>query len=207
MTLTKKKTTIAIDIDDVLSRSAEVIIEYSNNRWGTSLTIDDFSEDFTKLWQVDDEEMRRRFDEYIELGMPFTYEHDSSAVTALGKMKANYHLIIITSRSTRLKKDTISWVNKNYPGVFKEQHIYFAGFWDESLSGDAIKRTKGELVKSLNADYLIDDQLKHCLSVSDLGIDSILFGNYAWNRTENLPSNVKRSSDWTAIERYFDDRK
>ena len=44
---------IAIDIDDVLAESAKVFIEYSNNTWGTSLTVGDYIEDWSKMWQVD----------------------------------------------------------------------------------------------------------------------------------------------------------
>jgi 5'(3')-deoxyribonucleotidase len=38
------KPVIAVDIDDVLSHSARAVAEYSNERWGYSLTEDDFKE-------------------------------------------------------------------------------------------------------------------------------------------------------------------
>ena len=205
MTINKKRQTIAIDIDDVLSKSAKKIIEYGNQKWGMSLTINDYDEDFTKLWQVDNEEMRRRFDEYIEFGVLSTYEYDSDATLVLKKLKNDYDLIVITSRSTTLKNDTITWINEKYPGIFDEDHIHFAGFWDIVTDGNAIHCTKGELVKNLNANYLIDDQLKHCLSVSALGMKSILFGNYSWNKSDNLPQNVQRVENWLDILRYFDE--
>ena len=206
MTINKKRQTIAIDIDDVLAQSAKKIIEYGNQKWGMSLTINDYDEDFTKLWQVDNEEMRRRFDEYVEFGALSTYEHNLDAMSVLEKLKNNYDLIVITYRSTTLKNDTITWINEKYPGIFEEAHIHFAGFWDTVTDGNSIHCTKGELVKNLNADYLIDDQLKHCLSVSKLGIESILFGNYSWNKADTLPNNVERAKGWLDILRYFDER-
>lgn len=202
----KKRPIIAIDIDDVLAVSAEEIIAYGNRKWGTSLTINDYDEDFTKVWQVDHEEVGRRFDEYIKAGTFLAYEHKSSAKLVLDKLKNDYELIILTSRNAKLKDDTINWINKKYPDIFSESNIYFAGFWD-APNQLAVHQTKGELVKKLNADYFIDDQLKHCLSASKLGIESILFGDYPWNKHEDLPSNVRRANDWIDVMRYFDERK
>ena len=49
--MTKK--VIAVDIDDVLAESARNLVEYSNKSWGTNITVDDYDEDWAKLWQVD----------------------------------------------------------------------------------------------------------------------------------------------------------
>ena len=38
------KKTIAVDIDDVLGAEAEFIIGYSNNRWGTTFNLEDWTE-------------------------------------------------------------------------------------------------------------------------------------------------------------------
>lgn len=37
--------TIAVDLDDVLSASVPGFVAYSNKRWGTTLTLDDYDED------------------------------------------------------------------------------------------------------------------------------------------------------------------
>ncbi|HJQ08525.1 MAG TPA: hypothetical protein VJ836_03545 [Candidatus Saccharimonadales bacterium] len=37
---------IAVDIDDVLSASAEGFVVFSNKQWGTRLTLDDYTEDW-----------------------------------------------------------------------------------------------------------------------------------------------------------------
>lgn len=56
-----KKPKIAVDIDDVLSEFVPALIEYSNKKWGTKLTIDDFSEDYAQMWKVDHEVVKQRF--------------------------------------------------------------------------------------------------------------------------------------------------
>lgn len=66
--------------------------------------------------------------------------------------------------------------------------------------------TKGELAKSIGADYIIDDQIKHVLAAAELGIRGILFGDYAWNKADVLPDNVTRVNDWQEVLNYFETR-
>ena len=51
-----KRLTIAVDIDDVLARQVEGLVTFSNQRWGTVLTVDDYDEDWGVMWGVDLEE-------------------------------------------------------------------------------------------------------------------------------------------------------
>ncbi len=83
--------------------------------------------------------------------------------------------------------------------------IIFSGIWDDGKQ-DAHKRTKTEILQSIGADFLIDDQLKHCISAADAGIGAVLFGAYPWNRVDTLPRGVTRCSDWSAVLEYFDGR-
>ena len=65
-------------------------------------------------------------------------------------------------------------------------------------------RTKAELCQKLGVDCLIDDQLKHCIGVAELGMEAILFGDYGWNQSEALPTGVRRVVSWKGVEEYFD---
>ena len=47
---------IAIDIDDVLAENAIGFVAFSNERWGTRLSVDDYSEHWSEMWRVDSEE-------------------------------------------------------------------------------------------------------------------------------------------------------
>ncbi|MBC7869007.1 hypothetical protein H7X69_02425 [Candidatus Saccharibacteria bacterium] len=44
MPLAHSKPTIAIDIDNVLAYNAKGFVEFSNQRWGTTLEVDDWSD-------------------------------------------------------------------------------------------------------------------------------------------------------------------
>ena len=200
----KKRPVIAIDIDDVLANSAECLAEFSNCTWGTSLCADDYDENFMKLFGVSEEEARCRVNVLHESGAFANYRHKDSATSALRVLKNDYRLIILTSRQEFIKDDTLAWLEKKFPGVFDEKDVYFAGIYD---SNDGVlrmvNRTKGNIAKELGADFLIDDQPKHCAGASELGIKAILFGDYSWNRAEVLAIGVHRAKTWDDVLRYF----
>ncbi len=193
--------TIAIDIDDVLAANAEAFINFSNERWGTNLTVDDWTERWSELWKVDSREVQKRAKILHTSGVVSRYKHAQEAEAILKNLKKNYRLIIITSRRIQIQKETIAWVKKHYAGTFDD--IIFAGFYD-TKGVDPHSQTKAELAKSATADYLIDDQPKHCVAAAEIGIKGLLFGDYAWNRDiKKLPAGVARVKDWQAIEEYF----
>ena len=47
------------------------------------------------------------------------------------------------------------------------------------------------------------DQLKLCRAAADLGMDALLFGDYSWNKIEELPDNTARCKDWKEVGEYF----
>lgn len=66
--------------------------------------------------------------------------------------------------------------------------------------------TKAQMCKDLGVAYLIDDQSRHCLGASEIGVTALLFGDYAWNHVEKMPDNVQQVRDWNAVIQYFDEQ-
>lgn len=196
--MTKK--IIAIDIDDVLAPTAQKFIAYSNEIWGTNLTIQDYNEDWTKLWEVDFTEARKRSDHVHSSDVFLGNSRFEDADIVLRRLAGKYRLVITTSRRSQLKNLTLDWREKYYGDIF--ENIHFAGMWD-TITADSIKATKRDLCERIGASYLIDDQPKHCVAVAETGITALLFGDYSWNHMDNLPQNVIRASNWQAIEDYF----
>lgn len=196
---------IAVDVDDVLAASAEGWIAYSNQKWGTNLTVDDYDEDWSKMWGVDRAEEKRRARAVYDAVIIRDFKHYDAALPVLTKLAQRYELMIATSRIQAMHGETLEWLEKHYAGLFSGVHQ--SGFFDE-LTPDSHKATKAELVKSIGADYLIDDQLKHCLGVAEAGLEAILFGDYPWNQYGGgeLPPRVTRCADWAAVEEYFSGR-
>lgn len=192
---------VAVDIDDVLAESAQAFVEYSNTKWGTNLTVEDYDEDWAKVWKVTHEEAKPRVEVYFHEAPVLTHKAYDAHVT-LNALKQWYDLIVVTSRRTGLKGDTLEWIQREFPGVFLNDKIYFAGIWD-NFTPNSIHQTKGELLKSLGATYHIDDQPKHCTSALEQGITPLLFGDYSWNRSVELPEGITRVKNWQEVMEYF----
>ncbi len=200
------KQTIAVDIDDVLSTNAQDFIAYTNARWGTRLTIEDYDEHWGEVWQVEREEAHERASEYLLGDTMGSYGQHDYAYEALKKLHEMYRIIIVTSRGKIIEKNTQDWLRKHFDGCIDE--VFFAGIYDTSPDDDdeyhsRYKKTKGTLLKELGADYFVDDQPKHCIAADELGITTILFGDYAWNRQAEIPTSMIRCKTWRDVCAYF----
>lgn len=195
---------IAVDIDDVLSTYGQSLIEFSNNKWNTKLTIDDIEEDWAKMWKIDHEDSSERAD-ILHKELFINLKHNQEAKPVLTRLSKYYDLVITTSRQQKLLNDTQQWLNQYFPNIFKS--VNFAGIYDKPYSFHRDKQTKKELIKDVGADFLIDDQPKHCFSVAEEGKQGLLFGNYPWNQASELPPRVCRVNNWQEVERYFEERK
>lgn len=194
--------TIAIDIDDVLADNAAGFVKFSNEHYGTNLTVEDYDEHWAEVWKVDYDEVAKRADDFHHSGVFASYTPNEHAKSVLSRLSERFNLIIVTSRRLQVRNDTVKWIATHYPGIFQDNHIYFANIWDE-IDKTSIQKTKAGLVKELGASFLIDDQLKHCVATAEAGLTGLLFGNYCWNRAEKLHNNVIRVDDWAAVEDYF----
>jgi 5'(3')-deoxyribonucleotidase len=198
-----KKPTIAVDIDDVLAANAEGFVKFSNERWGTHLTVDDFTENWAEMWQVEHDEWIARRHQVIDSRVHLTYRSFDEALPVLKRLAKKYKLVIVSSRSKQISKDTTEWIERYFGDVFSE--IHYAKIWDDMDQpiDEKIKLTKKDVLQQVGADYLIDDQIKHCVAAAEAGIKALLFGDYAWNKLTNLPDGVTRVKDWAGVEEYF----
>jgi 5'(3')-deoxyribonucleotidase len=201
----KSKRVIAVDVDDVLAAEAEFIIAYGNKHWGHTLTVDEYQENWAAMWGVDIDELERRAAELHRPGLLTSYRLIDGAKEALQTLKKRYDLVILTSRRQVVKEETMAWLNDVFGGVFREVH--FTGFWD-TISAESHLLTKGELAKQIGAEYLIDDQPKHCVAAAEAGVQSLLFGDYyAEVRNITLPPKVTRCKDWSEVLEFFDGQR
>lgn len=199
------KPVIAVDIDDVLSASAQAFIAFSNRKWGTNLGIEDFDEDWGSMWEISHEQTMARAREFHDSGIISSYDHYDAALPVLQHLQERYSLVVLTSRNLRMDEETKEWINKRYPGLFRE--VYFSGIYDDVPSDKAqiaCRTTKAEMLQRIGASYLIDDQPKHVIGAAEIGLHAILFGLYPWNREADLPSGVTRCETWQKIGEYFD---
>ncbi len=206
MPKTVNKPTIAVDIDDVLAANAQGFTDYSNKKWGTNLSPDDYDEHWAVVWGVDAHEAEKRAKHIHDNGSEIVsnFNHNAEAKPVLVQLSKGYKLVIVTSRRKSIQKDTFDWLDKHFSGIFDEVH--FAGIWDD-LNSDLksrIKATKTDVLGQIGADYLIDDQPKHCFAAAEAGIEALVFGDYRWNRNIQLQSRMTKVKDWQAVLEYFD---
>lgn len=203
-----QRITIAIDIDDVLSRSAEGFVAFSNNRWGMELTVNDYHEAWAKVWGVSLKEAEQKGAEFHKSGVIGTYIPHSSAYAVLKRLSQRYRLVVITSRRETIKALTDDWLDRHFPNIFDE--VQYAGIWDKRRPTDdnveeLLSTTKADICSALRVNYLIDDQPKHCIGAAQAGIKSLLFGKYPWNESPTeSPEGMTRVHDWGDVARYFD---
>lgn len=190
---------VAIDIDDVLAENAAGFVAFSNERWGTRLSVDDYEEHWAEMWQVDNHEVERRASEFHDSSSMREYGHIGGALESLKRLSEQHQLVVATSRRLQMQHDTLLWIDEHFPNIFSSSSIYFAGIWDD-LKDDSHLMTKAELVNQIGADVLVDDQLKHCLAVAESGRYGLVFGDYAWNKSGLLPDRATRCLSWSDVE-------
>ncbi len=196
------KKLIAVDLDDVLASSAQNFVEYSNKRWGTRLSVEDYDEHWGEMWGIDHKQTKQRADHIYSSKIQVDIKHFDDALLVLQKLANKYKLVITTSRHRLVQKITTEWLDTYFKGIFDDVH--FAGIWDQGHDADvAVNLTKAELCSKIGASYLIDDHPKHCFAAAEVGVDALLFGDYRWNRSVTLPERVTRVRDWQEVARYF----
>jgi len=199
-----QKPLVVIDLDNVLAQSARAFVDFSNQQFGTGITLEDYNEDWSKMWGVSYEEAERRGAVMREHDIHQMDEPMPGACAALQALRSNYRLVILTSRREVSKPATDTWLERHYPGIFDD--VLFSGIWDGNDRSDGHLMTKGDQYKGLGAAYVIDDHLKHCSAAAAHDAIGLLFGEYPWNRHESLPVGVVRRNDWASVAEYFNGR-
>lgn len=191
---------IAWDIDDVLADNAGGFAEFCNTTWGLSMKPEDFSEDWCAMWGVDLEEVNRRSRIFHGSDVPLHYAplvgaHD--VVAALAEHNTN---LVVTSRREALRAHTATWLDQHFSGLFASVH--HSGIFDQETDTDHLL-TKADVLVQISADFIVDDQPKHCFAAAERGIQAILYGNYNWNQVKLLPKGVVRCETPEALKEYF----
>ncbi len=195
-----KRTTIAVDIDEVLLAHFQDLINWYNTTYGTRLRLEHNHPTALEPWGTKTiEEAVRRVHGFYDtptylLATPF-----DEAVEAVSRLRREHDLVVITARDLLVEDFTREWLRDHFQGAFKEVH-FTAQY---SLEGN--QRSKADVAREVKATHLIDDDISHAESASRAGIQVLLYGDYPWNRRDVLPEGVTRVRDWQAVMDYFND--
>lgn len=193
---------IAIDIDDVLSESTEALRVLVNKRTGSSLepahyqVEGDYWEYYERVWSQHGLHGRVSHDNFSQemaidqLHVPLL----PGAAYAVDRLTQKYEIVLITARDPSWEKATKVWLQHNLEAKLPRLHFV-------NNHNDSQAKTKGRVCKELGAQLLIDDNVDHCLSAIDEGVDAVLFGEYGWQY--KAPPELTRCRDWPAVLEYL----
>jgi len=194
------KEIIAIDIDDTIAASSEALMIEVNRAFGCQLTSADYA--IEADYQGYYEQVWQRHGLTIDLAQLLTdMTVDQShmkvmpgASAALTHLANRFELQVVTARNRAWYQATMAWVTTNFPNLFAA--VNFTTVYEQPLS-------KGEMCRDIGASCLVDDNPAFCRSAQVAGIDTVLFGNFAWQH-HTCPS-ITRCQDWTAVVSHFQD--
>eukprot|EP00049_Salpingoeca_infusionum_P000996 m.44117 g.44117 ORF g.44117 m.44117 type:complete len:233 (+) comp10819_c1_seq1:38-736(+) len=185
---------IACDLDEVLGYFVRNLCLFHNEEYGTALTEANFhSYTFADVWGGTKEESVEKVHKFFES----SYFQDGieavpGALEALTQLSKHFDLVVVTSRQHSIAEETHRWVETHFPNVFKS--ILFGNHW--GVNGE--KRSKPEMCAEIGAEVLIDDALHYARECACHNMNVVLFGDYAWNRTdEALSERIHRVTNWT----------
>ena len=161
--LTMKKIKIAIDLDDTLVPTVELLIKemlkdkkYPAFRGYHSIKDFSFEEELTLYRYI-----RKTINKQdISKFMPMP-----RSVLAIKKLAKDFDLYMVTARTKNVKKHTRIWLNYHFPKMFKK--IIFGQYRKE---GD-FKKTKGQPKSKVF--LIIDDRADYCLDCYNHGIKQL----------------------------------
>lgn len=191
------KEVLACDVDGVLFPLLSHFLEDYNNSHGTNLTPADF-----KTYD---------FDGPLGLSVPETVDKiyaflraDHSHIEpleeaeyALERLETRFTPEIVTARHSDFETSTWQWLQEKLPNRFTAiKSVGYAPIMERPV-------TKVEICKQIGAVALIDDSLGHVRLCPPEGIDGVLFGDYSWNQSDELPRGVTRCEDWPKVVEHF----
>lgn len=200
-----KKPVIAVDIDDVIADSTESFRLRINELLAVDLKKEhykiegDYRGYYERVWSIHGLEGKVSMDD-LDNEMMIDQSHVPllpNALFATSELTNRYEIVLMTSRDRLWKKATLKWLRSLFGDSFLDVH--FTGNKHDSES-----KTKGQLCREVGASWLIDDNLDHCQSAIDEGVEAILFGDYGWH--VNVRKGTTRCKDWLAVLEYFDER-
>lgn len=196
------KPVISIDIDDVIADSTEHLRQVVNKRTGHTLSKEQYKISgeywgyYERVWK------EAGIDHLVDFAaLNEEMVEDQSHVAVMDKahevlsgLTDKYTFILVTSRDESWKQATLAWIEERFSGVF--EGLYFTG----NRHSDSY-RNKGELCAEHGVFMHIDDNINHCQSVIDLGIQTILFGEYGWQ--VDAPQDQVRCRTWGEVGDYL----
>lgn len=185
---------IGIDLDNVLAEFMAGMIDFYNKKYGTTYKEEDFKHfELHKTWGGTLENAINivhdfYFSDEFEKIIPVT-----GSQNALAKLSKENDLFVITARPHEVTKQTIDWLDKYFPNMFKD--IIITNLFSMN---NLETKTKPQVCDALDIDVFVDDSFHHVLGCVKEGRKSYLY-NAPWNENDKLIEGMERVFSWEDI--------
>ncbi|KAK5101462.1 hypothetical protein LTR70_000809 [Exophiala xenobiotica] len=201
---------IAVDMDDVLANTNEVLYQWHNKKYSTDLKLQEdakyFHQWLNRGWG-DEKTTRAKLQAFEESPEWDAIPGEDGAIDALKHLQGlGYSIVVVTARGPEKARPSQQFLLKHYPDVFDA--VYFCKDTEKDEIRKAVSEpTKQELFgergqdeeplpiiwhpgpksdacKHIGAEFLIDDSVENAFEVlghGPTGIKVPLFGPYLWN--------------------------
>lgn len=192
--------TIGIDIDDTITNSSEIFIEYAkkyNIENNIKHKIDNTTLNANRSFGWNKNELLRFKKQYLQLVLENVIVKDNS-VEIINNLKKNNKIIFITSRNVtelpNMKEITVNWLQKQ-------------GFKYDDLIMNCENKKDACLLNKV--DIFIDNSLTQCLNVSSLKNCLVLLFKTKYNLKDD--NDFEKVNGWLEIDyrikRYINEKK
>ena len=185
---------IGVDIDEVLTPFTEQYLPFFNKRHKLRLKVSDFvSYEFHEIADVPLPECVETCRLFAEQGGILALKPYPEARRALEEIKAKGHeLFIVSGRHKFSRKDTKTWLDEHFCGIFSE--LLFMTF--RNFDGDST--TKADLCLRHDITILIDDDPHYAAQCRDAGVELIMPLQH-WNKEFKAGRGVHKAKDWNQV--------
>ena len=184
---------IGIDIDDTITDTWEYIIPIYSKIFNKS--IDEIKKGEPYFYSIEDTGISlasyfKMLNPYFEKIIP-NVPLKKDAKEVINKLHSEGHQIIFITARGKMYHDEYK-ISADY---LKKHNIYY----DKLITNS---QAKDKTCQEEQIDLFIDDNIKHCQSVSNIGKEVLMFENY-YNKDY---SNVKHVKTWKEIYEYIQSR-
>ncbi len=188
-----RKTRIAIDLDDTLVPTVNILIkEMLKDRKYPAFKGYHSIKDFT----FEEELILYKYIRKTINKQDITkFKPMLGSVSIIKKLAKDFDLYLVTARTKSTKKTTRVWMAHHFPGLFKR--IIFGQY----RNGGYFRKTKGQICKEQGISLIIDDRFDYALDCHKHGVKAIVIDyddSYAWSKGK-FPKGMEKAKNWKEV--------
>lgn len=193
---------IGFDLDEVLANTIKPLLQFHNERYGTSVTYEQMhAYQLRAAWGCTQEEEIERVYQFYQSPYFASIKPIEGAQRGVEELRKNHECIIITARQHEVEEKTRQWINDHFPNYFVEENIHFANHY--ARNGHSIK--KGDLCDKLQIELFIEDAFHNAHECASEKRQVLLFDR-PWNRNQSHPR-IHRVHSWPEVVQLINNLK